>query len=137
MHYSAPEDSRTRELVAYPTASLALQDATALVDLFASCPQESFDGGTSGVTTEVLDSSWGDRGWTVLRTYRMGDQPTIGEDVFQVIVVGQVLLVTEEAGEGPGATAPARARRSALAAAGELQSVLDALCDFSERGCAG
>ncbi len=133
--WSAPEDLILREVTVQTDPEAALRDATALVDLFRSCPEESFDGGASSVRATVVDNTVGDRSWTVQRTYYTGDQPSIGEDVIQVVVVGNVVLLSEQGGEGIGAVRPTFSLKNAVAGAEELQPVITDLCPFSTQDC--
>ena len=132
--FAAPEDTRARELTAYVSADAAQDDLVRFVDLFAHCPREAWDGTEDGATiTEIQASGLGDEGWSIIRRSEMFGAPAVGMTAYEVVRVGNALLLSSESGEG--GLGPDRGNQSARQSRADLMPVVAAMCVFSVPGC--
>jgi len=132
--FKAPEDYRVRELSLYVSADAAQENLIRFVDLFARCSSEPWQGSEEGATTtEIRPSGLGDEGWTVIRRAELYGAPTTGITVYEVVRVGNALLLTSEAGEG-GADA-GRGARSVRTSTAQAAPLVQAMCLFAVQGC--
>jgi hypothetical protein len=132
--FKAPEDYRARELTVYVSADAAQENLVHFVDLFAHCPVDPWKGSEEGATTtEIRRSGLGDEGWTVITRAEMFGAPAPGMTVFEVVRVGNALLLTSESGEG--GVGPDRGARSIRESGGQAEPLVEAMCVFAATAC--
>ena len=133
--FNQPEDHRARELTTYADETSARESLTNLVEAYRACTRESFGGSPKSVTlTEVRQTGLGDDGYAVVQSYEVDGRTAIGLSQIQVVRVGNALLLSITSNEGwgdaEGINAAVQDEEDALA------PVADAMCVFSDAGCA-
>ncbi len=130
--------SQRRQLMVYPDAATAHRMARDLVDTFEGCPRYDTDTGDTGhgeALNEVTPRELGDEAWTVKNGAMFNGAPTIGEDIYAVVRVGNAVLYSWAGGETAGLTNPPGFERDARAELDGLAGPVAAMCVFTEAGC--
>lgn len=131
-----PGVNQFRSLELFPSAREARARALDHVEQFRSCPAYTTSVG-SVAHTQVTDSGIGDQGWSVTRDFMNDGEPQFGQEVYQVVRSGPLLLVTKHVNEGPGSTDPEAFRMFALQDRESTMDVVQAMCPWSEASCVG
>jgi hypothetical protein len=127
-----------RVLMVYPDAGTAHRMARDLVGKYEACPRYDTDTGDTGhgeALTEVTPRQLGDEAWTVKRGAMFNGAPTIGEDIYVVVRVGNAVIYSWAGAETSGLTNPQGFERNAQAELDGLAAPVAAMCVFTETGC--
>ena len=124
---SGGEAADTRDLVLLASAEDAARTAEEIASGSRACPVR--EAGDTVTTTEVLSSPFGDPGFVLVSTFRIGGQPSPSVVVNHVMPDGNALLVTGTYGEWPG---PAQAVQETAARLTETVAALSAFARATE-----
>ncbi len=130
--------SQRRQLMVYPDAATAHRMARDLVATFEACPRYDTDTGDTGhgeALNEVTRRELGDEAWTVKNGAMFNGAPTIGENIYVVVRVGNAVLYSWAGAETSGLTNPPGFERNAQAEVDGLAGAVAAMCAFTEAGC--
>ncbi len=130
--------SQRRQLMVYPDAATAHRMARDLVAEFEGCPRYDTDTGDTGhgeALNEVTPRELGDEAWTVKNGAMFDGAPTIGENIYAVVRVGNAVLYSWAGGETSGLTNPPGFERNAQAELDGLAGPVAAMCVFTGAGC--
>lgn len=122
VRYTAPEYGDSRELVTFADADAAVRYVAALRDAVRDCPEEGL-----GRTVTVLEA---DTGYDSV-TFALSSQEGLGAEVYQVVRVGNAVLLTDEASHGTLDSA----RRDAPERTALADRLTPEMCVFTEAGC--
>ena len=126
-----PEYADARELRLFPDDSAAHRFLVVAARTAASCPREVRDGGTR--VHDVRPLRAGEEAVRIVRTYRAADDlPILGATWWDVVRVGNAVLVTSTSGEyAAGETLGLGLREHEQ----RVRRVVDRMCVFSATGC--
>ncbi len=130
--------SQRRQLMVYPDAATAHRMARDLVNRFEACPRYDLDTGDTGhgeALNQVTPRELGDEAWTVKNGAMFNGAPTIGEDIYAVVRVGNAVLYSWAGAETSGLTNPPGFERNAQAELDGLAGPVAAMCVFTRAGC--
>lgn len=130
---SGPEYGESRELRLYPDEAAAAAALSNFKLVVAACPSEEYSG-TTWVHREAPlgPSSLGPESLVATRTYEVAGEPVLGATFWQLVQVGNGLLVTSTGAEfGPDLAEPIASHTDQIA------PVVESMCVFAAGGCGG
>lgn len=120
--YTAPEYGDSRELVTFADADTAVRYLASLRTAVRDCPEEGL-----GRTLTELEA---DTGYDSV-TFALSSSEGLGAEVYQVVRVGNAVLLTDEASHGTLDSA----RRDAPERTALANKLAPEMCIFTEAGC--
>jgi hypothetical protein len=131
---AGPEYGELRDLRVFVDDRAAHRYLKRFVEAVTGCPRQRVGGGTTWRHDLLPTDLEGDEGVTGVQTFEQSGMVVLGANWWEVVRVGNAVLVTATGGEWmPGPRLEAAIRRHAR----DVEPLVAAMCAFSEAGCDG